>query len=158
MFRQNQGWYRNIARVCLVFACLLWALVVSSVAFADDSPKDAIRQVLDLQVKAWNKGDLPGFMEGYWQSPELSFFSGNAKTAGWQATLDRYRKKYQGEGKEMGRLAFKDLSIEMLGADHALVRGRFELQMKDTLPTGIFTLIVRKLPAGWRIIHDHTSG
>jgi beta-aspartyl-peptidase (threonine type) len=139
-------------------ASLLGALAAASAAFADDNPKDAIRQVLDVQVKAWNKGDLPGFMEGYWQSPELSFFSGNSKTAGWQATLDRYRKKYQGEGKEMGQLAFKDLSIEMLGTDHALVRGRFELQMKDATPTGLFTLIVKKLPAGWRIIHDHTSG
>ena len=122
------------------------------------NPKDSVRKVLDAQVRAWNKGDLPGFMEGYWKSPDLSFFSGNNKTAGWQATLERYQKKYQGEKKEMGQLAFKDLSIELLGSDHALVKGRFQLQMKQEAPTGIFTLILKKVPAGWRIIHDHTSG
>jgi ketosteroid isomerase-like protein len=122
-----------------------------------DTPKDSIRQVLDAQVRAWNKGDLPAFMEGYWNSPDLSFFSGNNKTAGWQATLERYQKKYQGEKKEMGQLTFKELSIDLLGSDHALVKGRFQLQMKNETPTGIFTLILKKVPTGWRIIHDHTS-
>jgi uncharacterized protein (TIGR02246 family) len=120
-------------------------------------PQDAIRQVLDAQVRAWNKGDLNAFMDGYWKSPDLSFFSGNNKTAGWQATLERYQKKYQGEKKEMGQLTFKELSVDLLGEDHALVKGRFQLQMKAETPTGIFTLVFKKFPEGWRIIHDHTS-
>lgn len=119
--------------------------------------KKSIQLVLELQSAAWNKGDLKGFMIGYWQSPDLSFFSGNSKTKGWQATLDRYQKKYQGDGKEMGKLSFSELSIELLGADHALVKGRFTLDLEKEHPTGLFTLIMKKLPAGWRIIHDHTS-
>jgi beta-aspartyl-peptidase (threonine type) len=117
----------------------------------------AVQRVLDDQAAAWNKGDLPRFMKGYLESDDLSFFSGNSKTKGWKATLERYQKKYQGDGKEMGRLTFEEISIEMLGADHALVRGRFRLQLKSTTPTGIFTLVMRKTQMGWRIIHDHTS-
>ena len=90
-------------------------------------------------------------------SPDLTFFSGGNKTRGWQATLDRYRKKYQGEGKEMGKLAFKELDVRLLGADHAVVTGRFQLQLKAETATGIFTLILHKKDAGWRIVHDHTS-
>jgi beta-aspartyl-peptidase (threonine type) len=119
--------------------------------------KKGIRKVLDDQVIAWNKGDLRGFMEGYWQSPELSFYSGKNKTKGWQGTLDRYRKKYQGEGKEMGKLAFSELDVELLGPGHALVRGRWQLTLAKENPSGLFTLIFRKVPAGWRIVHDHTS-
>jgi len=141
-----------------LIVCLLLCSPFVLTAGEGDNPKDAIRKVLDAQVQAWNKGDLLGFMEGYWKSPDLSFFSGNNKAAGWQATLERYQKKYQGEKKEMGQLAFKDLSIDLLGTDHALVKGRFQLQMKQEAPTGIFTLILKKVPAGWRIIHDHTSG
>jgi len=122
-----------------------------------DADRTAIQRVLDDQAAAWNKGDLPGFMKGYLESDDLSFFSGNANTKGWKATLERYQKKYQGDGKEMGKLTFDELSIEMLGNDHALVRGRFRLQLKSDNPTGIFTLVMRKTPAGWRIIHDHTS-
>jgi beta-aspartyl-peptidase (threonine type) len=119
--------------------------------------KAAVRRLLDAQVAAWNKGDLPRFMEGYWRSNDLTFFSGDKKLAGWQATLDRYRQRYQDQGKEMGKLSFEELSVELLGTDHALVRGRFRLRLEKESPTGIFTLILRKLPAGWRIIHDHTS-
>lgn len=120
-------------------------------------PEKAIRAVLDDQVVAWNARNLERFMAGYWQDDRLSFFSGNSKTLGWKATLERYQKKYQGEGKEMGKLSFDELSIELLGADHALVRGRFRLELKEAAPTGIFTLIMRRTPAGWRIVHDHTS-
>ncbi len=123
---------------------------------ADPTAKD-IRAVLDDQVAAWNDKDLVRFMKGYWDDEKLSFFSGNAKTHGWKATLDRYRKKYQGEGKEMGTLSFEELTIESLGKEHALVRGRFRLKLAKDSPTGIFTLVVRQTPAGWRIVHDHTS-
>jgi beta-aspartyl-peptidase (threonine type) len=116
-----------------------------------------VRKVLDDQVVAWNKGDLEAFMAGYWKSDKLTFFGGNTKTAGWQATLDNYRKRYQADGKEMGKLSFEELSVELLGDDHALVRGRFRLRLGNEAPTGIFTLVLRKLPEGWRIIHDHTS-
>ena len=120
-------------------------------------PAAAIRTLLEDQAKAWNKGDLQGFMKGYLESDQLSFFSGNKKTLGWKATLERYQKKYQGEGNEMGQLSFEELAIEPLGPDHALVKGRFRLKRTKDEPTGIFTLIVRKTAAGWRIVHDHTS-
>jgi beta-aspartyl-peptidase (threonine type) len=138
---------------------LAYLFLGTPAASAQDSAKEekAIRAVLDEQVTAWNKGDLLGFMKGYWESDRLSFFSGNAKASGWKGTLERYQKKYQGEGKEMGKLAFEELSVEMLGADHSLVRGRFRLRLTKDSPTGIFTLILQKTPAGWRIIHDHTS-
>src|SRR5262245_8700474 len=141
---------------------MMLVAIFTVAAFAGDEAgnsdaKKAIQKVLDDQVVAWNKGDLEGFMQGYWQSPDLSFFSGGNKTAGWQATLERYRKKYQGEGKEMGKLVFRDLSIELLGADHALVKGRWQLTLKDETAGGLFTLICRKLKDGWCIVHDHTS-
>ncbi len=117
----------------------------------------AVRRVLDEQVIAWNKGDLERFMAGYWASPRLTFSSGSTVTRGWQSTLDRYRKRYQSEGQEMGQLTFRDLEVEVLGADHALVRGRWQLVRKKDKPGGLFTLLFRRLPEGWRIVHDHTS-
>ena len=120
-------------------------------------PKNAIQAVLDAQVLAWNKGDIPGFMQGYWQSPELSFYSGNNKTKGWKQTLERYQKKYQVEGKEMGKLAFTEIEIQVLSDDHALVTGRWRLELKKESVGGLFTLIMKKMTPGWRIIHDHTS-
>jgi ketosteroid isomerase-like protein len=119
----------------------------------------AIRQVLETQQSAWNRGDLEAFMAGYWNSPDLTFFSGAHESQGWQAALDRYKKSYQGAGHEMGKLEFRNLQIEMLGVDSAVVRGEFHLTMSDgKTPHGLFTLVFRKFPEGWKIVHDHSSG
>jgi uncharacterized protein (TIGR02246 family) len=118
----------------------------------------AIRAVLDDQVAAWNKGDLPGFMKGYWNSKSLTFYSGKDKKQGWEETLERYKKRYQSDGKEMGKLSFAELEIQVIAPDHAVVKGRWKLEMKKENLEGLFTLIMRKTDDGWRIIHDHTSG
>jgi beta-aspartyl-peptidase (threonine type) len=116
-----------------------------------------IRSILDAQVVSWNKGDLEGFMTGYWKSPELTFFSGSDVTSGWQQTLDRYRKRYQSEGREMGKLAFSELQIKPAGDSAAWVRGRWKLVTSKETLGGLFTLIFQRTPDGWRIVHDHTS-
>jgi beta-aspartyl-peptidase (threonine type) len=142
-----------IAAICI---CVNGTAVIPA-ADADDAKK-SIRQVLDDQQTAWNKGDLEGFMAGYWKSDELSFYSGGDKTKGWNATYERYKKRYQSEGKEMGALTFSELDISVAGNDNAIVRGRWQLTMKDGKTMGgLYTLWVRKLPEGWRIVHDHTS-
>ena len=118
----------------------------------------AARAVLDAQVEAWNRGDLEGFMAGYWRSPDLVFCSGHTVTKGWDETLARYRKRYQSEGREMGRLRFDGVEVVPLGADAALARGAWRLVMTDGKePHGLFTLLLRRLDGAWRIVHDHTS-
>ena len=116
-----------------------------------------VRAVLDAQVASWNRGDLEGFMQTYWHSPELTFNSGTNQTAGWEATFERYKKRYQSEGKEMGTLRLDEINVLMLGNDAAVARGRWRLTLRETSPGGLFTLILRRFPEGWRIIHDHTS-
>lgn len=142
--------------VVLLFAFL----AAASSSFAQNQPSQkraAIERVMRQQEDAWNKGDLEGFMQGYWKSPDLTFFSGAQVLHGWQETLDRYRKRYQSEGHEMGRLEFSALQVEALG-DAGFVRGSWKLTMRDgKTPHGVFTLILRKFPEGWRIVHDHTS-
>ena len=145
-------------RTLLALTLLVAPLVAGAGGPAEKGdPRKAIQGILDAQVAAWNKGDLEGYMSGYWKSPDMSFYSGKTKTRGWQDTFERYRKRYQGEGKEMGKLDFREVEIDLLGPDHALVRGRWHLTLKGETAGGLFTLIVRKMPQGWRIIHDHTS-
>ena len=141
---------------------LVPALLTSMLAQNEHpSPPDvrsSVEQVLRAQQDAWNRHDLDSFMSGYWNSPDLTFFSGAQRTSGWQGALDRYRKNYQNDGKEMGRLEFRDLQIEPLGDSAAFVRGQYHLTMSDgKTPHGLFTLIFRKFPEGWKIVHDHTA-
>ncbi len=139
-------------------AILLLAFVSRAVAQSAPEAKSAIEKVLLTQQEAWNHHDLDTFMAGYWNSPELTFFSGATERHGWQETIDRYKATYTGPGHEMGKLDFSGLRIETLGPDAAFVRGTWHLTMSDgKTPHGIFTLIFRKFPDGWKIIHDHTS-
>jgi len=96
-------------------------------------------------------------MAGYWKSPELTFFANAAVTRGWKATLDRYRARYEGPGRQMGTLRFEELQIVPLGADSALARGTFVLVLAEGERRGLFTVLFRRLPEGWRIVHDHSS-
>jgi ketosteroid isomerase-like protein len=120
--------------------------------------KAAIEQVLRTQADAWNRHDLDAFMAEYWKSPDLTFFSGANERHGWQETMDRYKARYQSPGHEMGKLEFSALRIQMLGTEAAFVRGEWHLTLSDGKnPHGLFTLVFRKFPEGWKIVHDHTS-
>ena len=146
-------------RLPSALATSLILLFVVSHLHSAESDGATLRKVISDQQDAWNRGDLEAFMNGYWNSPELTFFSGAHESKGWQAALDRYRRTYQGAGREMGKLEFANLRIEMLGQDAAFVRGEFHLTMSDgKTPHGLFTLILRKFPDGWKIIHDHSAG
>ena len=117
-----------------------------------------IEGVLTTQVRAWNQGNVEEFMQGYWRSPKLEFYSGGSITLGWEQTLAHYKQRYQSEGKEMGKLEFKDLNIDLLSQQAAVVTGKYQLTLSDgKTPHGIFTLIFKRMPAGWKIVHDHTS-
>ena len=144
--------------VLLALASAL-AFAQSKPAAQDEAAKAAIRDVLSRQVDAWNAHNLEAFMAGYWHSPELSFFSGPNITRGWEKTLERYRQRYQSEGREMGKLDFFDLEINILAPDAAVVYGHYRLTMSNSQQnnSGIYTLIFRKFPDGWKIVHDHTS-
>jgi uncharacterized protein (TIGR02246 family) len=117
-----------------------------------------VRALLERQMADWNRKDLDGFLTGYWDSPRVVFLSNGDRSDGFAAMRDRYRKSYQAEGKEMGTLKFSGIEVERLGPDSAFARGRWELTKTDgTHPGGLFTLILKRLPEGWRIMHDHTS-
>ena len=145
-----------------LFAVLFLVLPLVSESVSESrsqGAKSAISRVLQEQTNAWNRQDLEGFMAGYWNSPELTFFSGAHEAKGWQAALDRYKQSYLSAGHEMGKLECANLRIEMLGSEAAFVRGEFHLTMPDgKTPHGLFTLIVRKFPEGWKIVHDHSAG
>ncbi|MGA8212450.1 MAG: nuclear transport factor 2 family protein [Candidatus Sulfotelmatobacter sp.] len=151
----------------LFFSCCLPIILLSTsdharaqdVSGSYGNEQRAVERVLRKQQEAWNRHDLEGFMGGYWRSPELTFFSAGKEQDGWEATIERYLAKYAGPGQEMGKLDFSGLRVEVLSQDSAFVRGSWKLTMSDgKTPHGLFTLVFRKFPEGWKIVHDHTSG
>ena len=119
-------------------------------------PELQIVNTLNAQADAWNRGDLDGFMEPYWESDELTFCAGGNTTHGRTELLARYEQKY-GRGQAMGRLEFTNLRIRFLGRESALVLGEWALMRDDGPLGGNFSLVFQYIDNRWTIVHDHTS-
>jgi ketosteroid isomerase-like protein len=152
--------WRNLRSVAFLLVALI-PLPVPAQSSAKPGKREnrnvaAIRAVLYAQRDAWNRGDVPGYMDGYVRSEDTVLVSGDDVTRGWQTVLDRYQKNYNSREK-MGTLTFSDLETTLIGNDAAIILGRWHLKRASDEPHGRFTLIFRKTKAGWKIIHDHTS-
>jgi uncharacterized protein (TIGR02246 family) len=127
-----------------------------------EADRRAINAVLVAQQEAWNRGDVDAFLTGYWHSEDLTFSGSGGISRGWNEVLARYRKTYP-DRAAMGTLDFSGLEFRFLGADSALVLGRWHLKRaaekggENADIGGVFSLVWQRFPEGWRIIHDHTS-
>jgi|ERR1700722_9787926 ketosteroid isomerase-like protein len=158
-------------RACLALltALLLFPALHAQVAPfvpapAGDPDRVAIETLMATQTNAWNRADIPAFMQVYENSPETTFI-GLTLRRGYQTILDRYTKAYS-TPEQMGKLTFSDLDVRFLPSscgkvEFAVVTGKFHLARtahgeagKDD---GIFSLVWRKGPTGWKILLDHTS-
>ena len=137
---------------------LILSLILASSVFAAAQSADeaAIRKIMDDQTAAWNRGDVEGFMAGYWKSDKLEFVGGATVTRGWQATLDRYKKNYDSREK-MGTLSFSDVEFTQVSKDAAFIVMSWSLARAKDNPHGKSTLLFRKFKEGWRIVVDHSS-
>jgi ketosteroid isomerase-like protein len=142
--------------VVVMLAIMVVFASVIPVMGEGNTPETNIRQVLLAQTAAWNRGDIPGFMEGYIKEERLRFASGGTITRGYEATLERYLTTYA-TPELMGHLSFSNLDIDVLSPDRAIVFGRFNLERASDHPWGLFTLLLEKTDDGWRIAADHTS-
>ena len=146
----------GIRRALTIIFCTSVAAIVSAAPTQSQNATAQIRSVLRAQQDAWNRGDIDSFMNGYARSASTVFISGDTIERGWQTVRDRYREKYSSRAK-MGTLTFSDLEITLLSSDSAVASGRWRLKRANDQPHGRFTLIFKRLPEGWRIVHDHTS-
>ena len=140
---------------CFAVSCLAIS-ILGSTPLCAQSLQSEITAVLSAQQEAWNRGDIDAFMNGYWRSEETVFVSGDEVTRSWQKVLDRYKTKYSDRAK-MGTLTFSNLEITSLSNDSAVALGVWKLKRANDEPHGRFTLIFRRFPEGWKIVHDHTS-
>ena len=139
-----------------ITCCILTAPLVCAAPEQPPNPVAEIQSTLSTQQDAWNRGDIDAFMNGYARSAATVFVSEDEVRRGWETVRERYRLKYSDRTK-MGTLSFSEIEVTMLSPDSAVVLGRWRLKRVNDEPHGRFTLIFKRLPEGWRIVHDHTS-
>lgn len=135
---------------------LLTGIIISLSSMAQTKDEQIIRKMLADQISFWNKGDIPGFMQGYWENDSLVFIGKNGPTYGYNNTLRNYQKNYPNKDY-MGVLHFDILSVQAIEKDHFFVIGKFMLQRKVGDASGHFTLIFKRINGVWKIVSDHSS-
>jgi len=116
----------------------------------------AVRRVLENQSAAWNRGDIEGFMKGYWENDSLMFIGKTGVTYGWTNTLNNYKKGYP-DTAAMGKLTFTLLQVKKFSKKFYHVTGKWFLKRSIGDVGGYFTLVFQKIKRRWVIISDHTS-
>lgn len=139
---------------------LMLLFVISALGGQAQSQADEkeILAILARQETDWNRGDIPSFMVGYWESDSLSFTGAKGVTYGYRPVFENYLKRYP-DRAAMGTLTFTVKRFFFLGEGVAQMIGNFRLQRPSVGDAeGYFTLIWKKIDGKWVITSDHTSG
>ena len=131
-------------------------LLLTTQLFAQSKNESAIRRLLSNQSAAWNRGDIEGFMQGYWENDSLMFIGKSGVTYGWKNTLNNYKKSYP-DTTAMGKLSFTILKVKSLSNKYYQVIGKWQLERSIGNLAGHFTLLIQKIDGRWVIIADHSS-
>lgn len=116
----------------------------------------AITELMDRQAKEWNRGNIDGFMKGYWDNDSLMFIGKSGITYGYDSTLLNYKKGYSDTSK-MGKLSLTMLHIRKLSPEYYFVVGKWHLKRSIGDIGGHYTLLFRKINGKWVIVADHSS-
>ncbi len=131
-------------------------LSISFFSFSQSKDENAIRKLMDDQTIAWNKGDIDGFMQGYWKHDSLMFIGQSGVTYGWTNTINNYKKNYPNTDA-MGKLTFTLIQVKKMSDKYYHVIGKWFLKRTIGDVGGHFTLVFEKIDGKWLIISDHSS-
>lgn len=139
----------------LALIALLAALVTTAPLQASNAESE-IRAVLNTQLEAWNRGDIPALVNTY--APDC-IFVGKQVAHGRAQLLARYQKAYPSR-EAMGHLTFSAIEIHLLDDNVAVVTGAWHLARSGAGVSnigGLFSLVVQHRAKDWKIALDHTS-
>lgn len=118
----------------------------------------SVEDMLVASAEAWNRGDLDGFMSTYADAPSTTFMTLDGPILGLGAIRSAYAPAFGGNGAARDSLRFENLSVRTIPPLMAVATGRYVLEQGDTITSnGWFTLVLRRVSEGWRIVHDHSS-
>jgi len=142
-------------RLTILLATILVGCTPTQAPTSDPTPE--LRALLDQSARAWNAGDLDGFMITYARDSATTFMTAEGPIYGYDTIRARYAPRFE-PGAQRDSLRFTDLVVRPLDAEYAIATVRYVLERGDSVTaTGPFTVVLRHESEGWRMIHDHTS-
>jgi len=118
--------------------------------------RQSIQTLFESSCAAWNRGDIDGYLAGYWHSDKVRWISGGTVRYGFEGIASAYRTRFS-TPDDMGKLEVANLEIQNLGDVDALVFGAWTQTTDAARHHGVFTVHVKKIEGRWLIVSDHSS-
>jgi hypothetical protein len=121
--------------------------------------KPDAQQIYDLMLKMLDRcaHDIEGYLEVYWNSPELLIVVDSEQFIGWQQLHDSYLNGYP-DRTSMGFIEPERIQVKVLKPDLALALTWWSISFPTSKQkvVGNTTMNVQKFDSGWRVIAAHT--
>ena len=140
---------------------LILLMTASTFSQAFTMPKgdavQAVKQALEGQISAWNKGDLETAMTFYWDSPEMLWISKNGIEKGYQEVYEMFLQDFQ-DRSQMGVYTYEPLHIEQVSEEavYFVFRWKIELEGKR-LMGGVSSQVWKNIGGRWVVTSEHAS-
>jgi beta-aspartyl-peptidase (threonine type) len=138
--------------------------VTQTVPTSDPSDYQQIYSLLLTMAGRWNAHDLDGFLDVFWNSPELLIVVEGEQMKGWSDFSATYHRGYgNNRTAEMGTLVPERIQIQMITPDVAVAFDWWTMLQPNTTfgparkVLGTTTATLRKFSDGWKIVLCHTS-
>ena len=133
----------------------------ASLGSKSDATKPDAQRVYEVMLKMldrWNAHDIEGYLEAYWNSPELLVVIDSEQVDGWLQLHDSYVNGYP----ELGAMGFIEpggIQVRLLKPDFALALTWWTINFPSSKQkvVGNTTMNLQKFDDGWKIVASHTS-
>lgn len=137
-------------KLLLILTCCLFC------SCASVEPPHPALSVFEEGAKCWNDGDLEGYLATYADSDEVRWVSGGRVVFGKKAIAQAYRSRFT-DAESMGELAARNLKLELATEADAMIYGEWHHRLGEIHREGVFTVHIKKMGNGRRIVSDHSS-
>ena len=125
------------------------------VAGAADPEKEIYDEV-NRAVDAWNHHNLDGYLDSFWRSDSLVVVVEGETVRGWDLLSKALHLGYPNPS-EMGSLTLDRVQVQMLSSDIGMAVTWDTVSFPKKKEFGTSTIVMKKLPEGWRVVVMHTS-
>lgn len=146
----------SLACLCFLAGCGTAKTGTGSTASGFDvRDEQQIIAAMNKSAEDWNVGNLDAFMTIYDSSATFMTPRGPIGVA---AMRENYDKGFFVNGKPKQNLRFEEMIVKPLGANYALLLGKFVLygnNLKDV--SGRYSVVFIRTSTGWKMFHDHSG-
>jgi len=131
-------------------------VLITAMAFAQSKDEKKILEVMRLEEKYWNAGDIDGYVSLYAPSDSTRMILSKGAAYGKDSILAFYKRYWPKE--KMGKLVLDGERMERLSKKYYYVTGYFHVSYPDgKIINGRYSGLMKKIKGKWYLYTDHSG-